>query len=252
MKNSTAQVAIENYLLKRTDRLEMPEVVSRQRDWQVSFLELSIPLEKKPNLAFKRSFDLVLSSLLIVFLFSWLLPILALLIKLDSKGPVFFTQKRNKKGGRLFTCIKFRTMIVNDEADLLPAHENDRRITRLGRFLRHHHLDELPQLLNVWWGDMSVIGPRPHMLSDNEKYEALLDFYAYRHRIKPGITGLAQVLGYVGSVTDPENMKERVQKDIYYIHNWSAALDMKIIYRTFFKMAGIKQQPSGKTSVKVR
>lgn len=198
------------------------------------------PLEKKGNLFLKRLVDIFLSSILISALLSWLLPVIALLIKLDSKGPVFFLQKRNKKYAGLFTCIKFRTMIDNEESESLAAHVNDRRITQIGKFLRRHHLDELPQLFNVWWGDMSLIGPRPHMVVENEKFETMVEEYSLRYKVKPGITGLAQVLGYVGPVTEVENIKERVRSDVYYIQYWSVALDVKIVYRTFFKMLGVK------------
>ena len=141
----------------------------------------------------------------------------------------------------LFTCIKFRTMLVNDKADVLPAAENDSRITRIGAFLRKHHLDELPQLLNVLFGDMSMIGPRPYMVTDNEKYEKLIKNYLVRHRIKPGITGLAQVIDYVAPVTSVEYMEQRVNKDVYYVYNWSPVLDAKIIILTLLKMTGIKK-----------
>ena len=166
----------------------------------------------------KRCFDLVVSGFLILGLLSWLLPLLAILIKLGSRGPVFFLQKRNARNGRLFTCFKFRTMIVNAAADSLPASKNDGRITRVGRFLRRNHLDELPQLLNVWAGHMSMVGPRPHMISDNRKYEQLLNFYSYRHKVKPGLTGFAQVHGHVGVIADVAAMRERVKKDIHYIY----------------------------------
>lgn len=198
------------------------------------------PLERKSNLFFKRFIDVFLSSGLILFFLTWLIPLIALLIKFDSKGPVFFLQKRNKKHACLFTCIKFRTMINNEESENLAAHVNDHRITQIGKFLRKHHLDELPQLFNVWWGDMSLIGPRPHMIIENEKFETIVEEYSLRYKVKPGITGLAQVLGYVGPVTEVENIEKRVRNDVYYIRHWSAALDLKIIYRTFFKMLGAK------------
>lgn len=133
-------------------------------------------------------------------------------------------------------CIKFRTMVVNDCSDILAAVDNDPRITRVGRFLRKNHLDELPQLLNVLIGDMSIVGPRPYMITDNEKYESLIKNYTVREKVKPGITGLAQVVEYVNPITTIEFMEQRVKKDVYYVYNWSLALDVQILGRTLFKI----------------
>jgi lipopolysaccharide/colanic/teichoic acid biosynthesis glycosyltransferase len=127
-------------------------------------------------------------------------------------------------------------MVINDSCDILAAVDNDPRITRVGRFLRKHHLDELPQLLNVLAGDMSMVGPRPYMIKDNEKYENLIKHYGMRERVKPGITGLAQVIEYVNPVTNIEYMEQRIKKDVYYVYNWSLALDVKILGRTLFKI----------------
>jgi putative colanic acid biosynthesis UDP-glucose lipid carrier transferase len=196
---------------------------------------ISLPLNINLNRILKRSFDIVFSVIMIIGVLSWLMPVIAFLICIDSKGPVFFLQKRNKKNGELFTCIKFRSMIINAEADTLPASQYDKRITKVGFFLRDHYLDELPQLFNVLIGDMSVIGPRPHMVSDNLKYQEQVDYYAYRHKIKPGITGLAQVLGYVGAAEDVRKMKDRVSLDIFYLRHWSFKLDMAIILKTMRK-----------------
>ena len=132
-------------------------------------------------------------------------------------------------------------MVVNSEADDLPALIDDKRITKIGKFLRTNHLDELPQLFNVLLGHMSLIGPRPHMVSDNSRYEEVLNFYNYRQKVKPGITGLAQVHGYVGAVNTVECIRERVKKDIYYIHHWTFWLDTKIACRTLLKMVRIKK-----------
>jgi putative colanic acid biosynthesis UDP-glucose lipid carrier transferase len=239
MKNSTAHTVLETAALQNADRIKTGLILYKKEVAPILSLELTSPLEKPLNLFVKRGIDLFCSAFMILFFFSWLLPIIAILIKLDSKGPVFFLQKRNKKNGGMFTCIKFRTMIVNHEADILPAYENDIRITKLGRVLRNYHFDELPQLLNVFWGDMSIIGPRPHMFSENVKYQHMFDFYTDRHRVKPGITGLAQVMGFVGSTEDSEKMKQRVQLDIFYIRHWSPALDTRIIFRTFMKMVGL-------------
>ena len=205
-----------------------------------SFLNFpSFPLKYGLNRRIKRCFDLIFSTVAIL-LFLIVIPIIALLIKLDSKGPVFFVQKRTKRGGRYFNCIKFRTMIVNEDADILPAVVDDQRITSVGKTLRKYHIDELPQLFNVFWGDMSVIGPRPYMISDNDKFEVLVPHFSTRNSVKPGITGLAQVLGYAGPIEDEKNMNDRVNYDLYYIHRWSVRLDLKICLRTFRKMLGKK------------
>ena len=199
----------------------------------------SQPLDSNFNRALKRFMDITVSLLFIVFIFSWLCPLIAVLIKINSRGPVFFLQKRNKRNGELFTCIKFRSMYTNVEADILPAKENDARITGVGSFLRNHYLDELPQFFNVLWGDMSVIGPRPHMVSDNLKFDELIKNYNYRHKVKPGITGLAQVLGYVGAAENIQKMKARINMDIFYARHWSPKFDMVILFRTICKTLGL-------------
>lgn len=193
------------------------------------------PFDNRFNHILKRSFDIFFSVIIIFFILSWLIPVIAILIKSDSRGPVFFLQKRNKKNGKVFTCIKFRSMIVNKDADLLQAEENDERITRTGKYLRKSHFDELPQFFNVLWGDMSVVGPRPHMISDNLRYNGCVDHYADRLSVKPGITGLAQVMGYIGPVEDIDEMKSRVRMDNLYISHRSLKLDMIILYITVFK-----------------
>ncbi|HWI91448.1 MAG TPA: sugar transferase [Flavisolibacter sp.] len=242
MENSTAHEThetLETYLFKKPDYYGTLDVVPKHELYIIP-IDHNIPLEQKVNLFLKRSFDLFMSLLAIVGLLSWLFPLIALLIRVDSRGPIFFLQRRNKKNGKLFTCIKFRTMIVNVDADILPAAKYDYRITKLGAFLRKHHLDELPQLVNVLLGDMSLIGPRPYMSSDNEKYEPLIKNYSVRYKVKPGITGLAQVFDYVNPVLTIESMRRRVGKDVYYVYNWSPALDAKIILYTFLKMIRIK------------
>ena len=194
-----------------------------------------LPLDKSLNKICKRAFDITFSFLVLVLLFSWLLPLLALLIKMDSKGPVFFLQKRSGRNNKLFTCVKFRTMIVNAEANIKPAVENDIRITRIGNFLRNYYFDELPQLLNVLKGEMSLIGPRPHMISDDIRYIEEIEFYEFRKKVKPGITGLAQILGFTGPANDIEKMGKRVQLDIIYVRHWSIVMDVKIFFRTIGK-----------------
>jgi putative colanic acid biosynthesis UDP-glucose lipid carrier transferase len=204
-----------------------------------SKLSVAVPLDYSSARLVKRIIDIIISFLVILFLLSWLLPVISLLIKLTSKGPVFFLQKRSGRYNKLFTCIKFRSMVVNPQADLKAAIENDERITRFGKFLRNYHLDELPQFFNVLSGDMSVIGPRPHMISDDLRYEEQIRHYDFRRRIKPGITGLAQVLGYSGLADDIQKMKNRVQLDFFYIRHWSLRLDALIMFRTFWKASCI-------------
>jgi putative colanic acid biosysnthesis UDP-glucose lipid carrier transferase len=187
---------------------------------------------KTSYLFFKRSFDITLAILLIAGVLSWLLPLMALLIKLDSRGPVFFLQKRVGKGGSPFTCFKLRTMVVNRQADECPASEDDARITRLGKLLRKSHLDELPQLLNVLLGPMSMVGPRPYMLTDCHKFSTIIPGHDYRNIVKPGITGLAQIKGLHGSKTDSRTIFWRYQWDAFYVRNAGFLLDLRILRRT--------------------
>jgi len=184
------------------------------------------------NIVIKRLFDLKFSLLIILLVMSWLTPLIALLIKLSSKGPVFFRQKRTGYKNKTFTCLKFRTMVMNREADRVQASENDSRITGIGKFLRKTSLDELPQFFNVLAGQMSVVGPRPHMLYHTKEYSNLIPHYLHRHYFKPGITGLAQIRGYRGETKEINMMKARIEQDIFYIENWSLWLDMKIIFIT--------------------
>src|SRR5882724_1696163 len=188
--------------------------------------------DRRFYLTFKRFIDIVFSSLVITFLLSWLLPLLALIIKLDSKGPVFFIQKRVGFLGRTFRCFKFRTMIVNPLCDHQQAISNDPRITRLGKFLRITSLDELPQFFNVLMGNMSIVGPRPHMLRDNEDFGSVVTNYRLRHYAKPGITGMAQVKGYRGPAKNFHSIFHRYQWDAFYVRNANASLDFKIVRLT--------------------
>lgn len=194
------------------------------------------PLESLQNAVFKRLFDITFSLLVVVFVLSWLIPLLALLIKLESKGPVFFLQLRSGRSNQPFYCIKFRSMKVNNDADNVQATKNDRRVTRLGAFMRKTSLDELPQFFNVLIGNMSVIGPRPHMLKHTEEYAALIDKFMVRHFLKPGITGWAQVTGLRGETRTTEDMARRVEADVYYLEHWSILLDMKIIFLTIWNI----------------
>ena len=180
----------------------------------------------------KRFFDIVFSLMVTVFLLSWLVPIIAILIKLDSKGPVFFLQDRSGKNNQPFKCIKFRSLAVNKESDSKQVTKGDTRITKLGRFLRKSSIDELPQFFNVLKGDMSVVGPRPHMLKHTEEYSAIIMKYMIRHYQKPGVTGYAQVNGFRGEIKTEEQLIKRIEYDVWYIENWSIWLDLKIIIQT--------------------
>ena len=190
-------------------------------------------IDRKRNyFFFKRVFDGATAFLVIAGVLSWLLPVLALLIRLDSRGPVFFLQRRVGRGGKLFTCYKLRTMVVNIEADQCPAAEEDSRITRIGKFLRRSNLDELPQLFNVLFGAMSLVGPRPHMLSDCNKFSRVMPEYKFRNFVKPGITGLAQIEGFHGPATDFPTIFWRYQWDAFYVRNAGPLLDFRILRRT--------------------
>jgi undecaprenyl-phosphate galactose phosphotransferase/putative colanic acid biosynthesis UDP-glucose lipid carrier transferase len=201
------------------------------------------PLEITANKVIKRSFDLIFSALLFVLVFSWLFPLVGLFVKLSSPGPVFFKQKRTGLDGHSFYCYKFRTMHVNAEADSLQATAGDARITRVGAFLRKTNIDELPQFINVMRGEMSVVGPRPHMLSHTRMYSKLIAPFMVRHWVKPGITGLAQAKGFRGETKEVRQMYQRVRMDVFYIQNWSFWFDLKIVFLTAWNM--ITMQKTG-------
>ncbi len=196
----------------------------------------NILLDETLNKVIKRVFDLVFSSIIIVGLLSWLMPIMAIIIKMDSKGPVFFVQKRNGLNYKEFNCYKFRSMKLNDKADLDLASKNDVRITKVGKFIRKTSIDELPQFFNVFLGDMSVVGPRPHMVSVTNLYALQVDKFMVRHFVKPGITGLAQTKGFRGEVETDEDIINRVKYDIFYVENWSILLDLEIILKTIYNI----------------
>jgi putative colanic acid biosysnthesis UDP-glucose lipid carrier transferase len=192
-------------------------------------------LEHQPAsyyVAVKRIMDVSLSALFIVGVMSWLTPILAILIKLTSKGPVFFVQKRTGYMGMEFDCYKFRTMFVNEEANVKQVSINDKRITRIGKFLRVTHLDETPQFLNVLLGDMSVVGPRPHMVYHTHYYSECIPYYNLRLEVQPGMTGMAQIKDYIGEISVERELRKRIQWDIYYMKNRSVSLDINILITT--------------------
>jgi putative colanic acid biosynthesis UDP-glucose lipid carrier transferase len=186
----------------------------------------------------KRSMDVLLSLLICIFILSWLLPIVAILIKMDSKGSVFYLQPRWGQDNKLFTCLKFRTMRADSNlvvaGKFQQTTEKDNRITKIGAFLRKTSLDEFPQFLNVLWGDMSIVGPRPHAVPHNEESQLLINNYSIRHWVKPGITGWAQVNGLRGETKDFQLMRRRVEFDIWYIENWTPWLDFKIFAMTIY------------------
>jgi len=194
------------------------------------------PLTDITNRFFKRIFDILFSTLVIAFVLSWLYPLIAILIKLSSKGPVLFKQARSGVGNMEFMCYKFRSMTQSVEADTKQASKGDTRITKIGAFLRKSSLDEFPQFFNVFMGDMSIVGPRPHMLVHTEEYSALINKYMVRQLVKPGITGAAQVKGYRGETKELKDMEGRVRLDVWYIENWSLSVDINIIFHTVWNV----------------
>ncbi|HEY0611119.1 MAG TPA: undecaprenyl-phosphate glucose phosphotransferase [Chitinophaga sp.] len=192
----------------------------------------SEPLDDIANRIRKRIFDIFVSSLVTIFILSWLIPLLALLIRLESKGPIFFIQHRTGRNNQTFPCLKLRSMRVNNAANEKQATRNDDRFTKVGRILRKTNLDEMPQFLNVLMGDMSIVGPRPHMLRHTEEFSRIIQQYMVRHFMKPGITGWAQVNGYRGEITEESHLKKRIEHDIWYMENWSVYLDLRIMFLT--------------------
>lgn len=191
------------------------------------------PLSQVTNRLIKRLFDLIFSTVVLVLSPLFFIPV-AIAIKVSSPGPIFFKQKRTGYRGRPFDCYKFRTMKVNSGADTMQATKDDPRKTKVGDFLRKTSIDELPQFFNVFLGNMSVVGPRPHMLKHTEQYSQLIDKYMVRHTIKPGITGYAQISGFRGQTEELWKMEKRVEHDVWYIEHWSLLLDLKIIFRTVY------------------
>ncbi|MDR0758234.1 MAG: undecaprenyl-phosphate glucose phosphotransferase [Tannerella sp.] len=194
------------------------------------------PLQSPYNRFLKRTFDVVFSLLVLIVFYPPLYIIAGILIKISSKGPILFKQKRTGIYGQVFECYKFRTMKMNEDADVVQAVKDDPRTTKIGSFLRRTNLDEFPQFVNVLLGDMSVVGPRPHMLKHTELYSKLIDRYMVRHLVKPGITGWAQIMGYRGETRTLEQMEGRVKRDVWYLENWSFFLDLKIVFVTGVNM----------------
>jgi putative colanic acid biosynthesis UDP-glucose lipid carrier transferase len=238
MKNGALKFMVETTLKARIEPTYEPDLFCVNPQPPAVVVPASSPLYKKRNRLFKRCLDLAFATACLPPLLV-MISFIALLVKFDSKGPVFFFQKRNKRNGKIFTCIKIRTMTVAGD---------ERRITALGQFLRKYHLDELPQLINVWWGDMSLIGPRPHMISDNQIFAGVVKNYHTRHTVKPGITGLAQILGHVGPVVEANDIIDRVSSDLQYIRQWSPMLDIRIIGHSFLRLTGMQKLVSPQPS----
>lgn len=194
------------------------------------------PLDKQSNRIIKRVFDVVVSAIFMIPFWLLIYPVIAILTHFLQPGPVFFKQKRNGLNGKEFVCYKFRSMKVNDEADVRQATENDPRKTKFGDFLRRMSIDEFPQFINVLKGDMSIVGPRPHMVKHTEEYSKLIDKYMVRHWVLPGITGWAQVNGARGETKELWQMEDRIKKDVWYVENWSFSLDLKIIFKTVWNV----------------
>lgn len=204
-------------------------------EMQPVLVRAKFPLDYLTNNTIKRTIDVLFSLLILLFICSWLFPILMIFIKIDSKGPVFFLQKRYGFHDKVFGCIKFRTMCVNDDSTAKTTLENDKRITKIGKFLRKTSLDEMPQFINVLLGEMSVVGPRPHMLLVDDFYKLKIGRYAVRSLVKPGITGLAQVNGLRGDTGNMDiKMQKRILADAFYVKNWTLSLDIIIILKTIF------------------
>ena len=191
-----------------------------------------LPLDLWYNKVFKRVFDIIFSLFVITFFLPWMYLIFGIIIKTQSDGPILFLQRRHGLGGRVFNCFKFRTMIQNSEEDTKFADNNDSRLTKFGKLLRISALDEMPQFINVLLGDMSVVGPRPHPIKLNEKFQKKIDKFSKRHQFKPGITGLAQIRGFRGKIYGFYDMSSRVKLDRYYFKNWSIFLDIQICFST--------------------
>jgi putative colanic acid biosynthesis UDP-glucose lipid carrier transferase len=200
---------------------------------QPVLVRVQFPLDNLVNSLLKRTFDLLFSALVLVFICSWLFPVIAILIKLGDKGPIFFVQRRYGFHDQIFNCIKFRTMRVNGECTTKTTAPDDERITKIGKFLRKTSLDEMPQFLNVLKGEMSVVGPRPHMLLIDDFYKPKIGRYSVRSLVKPGLSGLAQVNGLRGDNGDMEiAMQKRILADTFYVKKWTMSLDMVIIIKT--------------------
>lgn len=199
----------------------------------IQYQSYHFPLQRKCNHILKRAFDIVFASIVLILIYPWAYIIIGCCIKIKMPGKIIFSQKRNGQYGKEFICYKFRSMLPNYKADTLQAYNDDPRITPFGRILRISSLDELPQFWNVLIGDMSIVGPRPHMLIHTEQYCGIISEYSKRLLVKPGITGWAQIHNLRGETEKLDKMKKRVEYDIWYIDHWTFALDIKIMFNTF-------------------
>jgi len=215
--------------------INKPVKINYIRDLPVLSLR-SEPLDDVGNRIKKRALDVAVSLLVVVFILSWLVPLLGLLIVIESRGPIFFGQMRSGRNNKTFKCLKFRSMRVNKESDTKQATRNDNRITKIGKFIRKTSLDEFPQFLNVLKGEMSLVGPRPHMVKHTSDYSKIVDQYMIRQFLKPGITGWAQVNGYRGEITENVQIINRVNEDLWYLENWNIWLDIRILFLTVYKV----------------
>lgn len=224
--------------LKYIPHIDLPtdeKMVVHRMDDHLMYTRWNQPLEKLSNRIIKRIFDIFFSLLVIVFILTWLYPVIAFLIKRQSPGPILFKQKRSGINNNDFTCLKFRSMRINKESDEKMAFLNDPRITPIGSFIRKTSIDELPQFFNVLKGEMTIVGPRPHMLAHTDHFNQKVDDFMVRHFIKPGITGLAQVSGYRGEISEKE-WQARINFDLNYLENWSIFLDIKICFITLISI----------------
>jgi len=226
-------------VLKFIPNVQKVPVVSLKTDYYDYIPVFSVPkmpLHTALNVFIKRALDILISFVVVVGVLSWLIPLLYIIIKLESKGPLFFIHKRNGVNYGEFNCYKFRSLSVPGSVDRLHVSESDERVTKVGRILRRTSIDELPQFINVLKGDMSVVGPRPHMPRYTNTYANKIDKYqfVFRHSVRPGITGLAQVKGFRGEIKSDEDIINRIKYDVFYIENWSIFLDLQIILDTFF------------------
>jgi putative colanic acid biosynthesis UDP-glucose lipid carrier transferase len=227
MKNFIAIFTISKQISKRKlDNIDNISISSIRK----------VPLNHTHNAVIKRAIDIIISLIFLITLFPVISLFLGMLIKLSSPGPVFFMQERTGLKGKKFKCYKFRSMKCSNGAHIKQTTPDDERKTHIGDFIRRTNLDELPQFINVLMGDMSIVGPRPHILLHTHQYSQLINRYMVRHLIKPGITGWAQINGFRGEIEKLEDMEGRIEKDIWYLENWSVALDIKIIIRTVFIM----------------